>query len=53
MFNVTDCDAAVAEVTGHGGSVQMGPADAEGVGRMAVCLDPHRADFVVLTPASS
>lgn len=53
VFNVTDCDAAVAEVTGHGGSVQMGPADAEGVGRMAVCLDPHRADFVVLTPASS
>lgn len=53
VFNVTDCDAAVAEVTRNGGSVQMGPEDAEGVGRLAVCLDPHKADFVVLTPAES
>ncbi|MFF3213718.1 VOC family protein [Streptomyces sp. NPDC002886] len=51
VFHVTDCDAAVAEVTGRGGSVQMGPADAEGVGRLAVCLDPSNADFVVLTPS--
>ncbi|GGT10217.1 VOC family protein [Streptomyces chromofuscus] len=50
VFAVTDCDAAVAEVTGNGGSVQMGPEDAEGVGRMAVCVDPSDADFVVLTP---
>ncbi|MFD7556944.1 VOC family protein [Streptomyces sp. NPDC059533] len=53
VFNVTDCDAAVAEVTGNGGSVQMGPVDAEGVGRMAVCLDPSNADFVLLTPTGS
>ncbi len=53
VFDVTDCDATVAEVTGHGGSVQMGPEDAEGVGRLAVCLDPAKADFVVLTPADS
>ncbi|MEU6142749.1 VOC family protein [Streptomyces sp. NPDC047081] len=51
VFAVADCDAAVAQVTGNGGSVQMGPADAEGVGRLAVCLDPWHADFVVLTPA--
>ncbi|MFJ7134383.1 VOC family protein [Streptomyces fungicidicus] len=51
VFHVTDCDAAVAEVTANGGSVQMGPDDAEGVGRLAVCLDPAGADFVVLTPA--
>ncbi|MFE1299291.1 VOC family protein [Streptomyces sp. NPDC058731] len=51
VFDVTDCDAAVARVTEGGGSVQMGPADMEGVGRLAVCLDPSRADFVVLTPA--
>jgi len=51
VFHVTDCDAAVAQVTGNGGSVQMGPEDAEGVGRLAVCLDPSNADFVVLTPA--
>lgn len=50
VFRVADCDAAVAKVTEHGGSVQMGPEDAEGVGRLAVCLDPWRADFVLLTP---
>ncbi|KUO16057.1 VOC family protein [Streptomyces dysideae] len=53
VFNVTDCDAAVAKVTENGGSVQMGPEDAEGVGRLAVCLDPSNADFVVLTPTES
>jgi predicted enzyme related to lactoylglutathione lyase len=53
VFAVADCDAALAQVTGHGGSVQMGPEDAEGVGRLAVCLDPAGADFVVLTPAGS
>lgn len=51
VFAVADCDAAVAKVTENGGSVQMGPEDAEGVGRLAVCLDPSNADFVVLTPA--
>ena len=34
----------------NGGTVQMGPVDAEGVGRMALCLDPFKADFVLLTP---
>ncbi|WP_200301734.1 VOC family protein [Streptomyces adelaidensis] len=53
VFAVTDCDAAVAKVTENGGSVQMGPEDAEGVGRLAVCLDPSNADFVLLTPAQS
>ncbi|MEV6168989.1 VOC family protein [Streptomyces sp. NPDC051954] len=53
VFAVADCDAAVAKVTENGGSVQMGPDDAEGVGRLAVCLDPSGADFVVLAPASS
>jgi predicted enzyme related to lactoylglutathione lyase len=51
VFNVTDCDAAVARITENGGTVQMGPETVEGVGRMAVCLDPSTADFVVLTPA--
>ncbi|MEU1517090.1 VOC family protein [Streptomyces sp. NPDC005811] len=53
VFTVTDCDAAVAEVTGHGGRVQMGPADAEGVGRVAVCVDPADADFVLLRPTGA
>ncbi|MDT0318866.1 VOC family protein [Streptomyces millisiae] len=51
VFHVTDCDAALGRVTGHGGRVQMGPEDAEGVGRLAVCVDPAGADFVVLTPS--
>ncbi|MDX2937278.1 VOC family protein [Streptomyces ipomoeae] len=51
VFEVPDCDAAVAKVTANGGTVQMGPQDAEGVGRLAVCLDPSNADFVVLTSA--
>ncbi|MFF0433809.1 VOC family protein [Streptomyces sp. NPDC004327] len=51
VFHADDCDAAVARVTGNGGSVQMGPEDAEGVGRLAVCLDPSNADFVLLTPS--
>lgn len=53
VFHVTDCDAAVAKVTENGGKVQMGPENAEDVGRLAVCLDPFDADFVVLTPAQS
>jgi predicted enzyme related to lactoylglutathione lyase len=53
VFAVTDCDAAVAKVTENGGSVQMGPEDAEDIGRLAVCLDPSNADFVVLAPARS
>lgn len=52
VFAVSDCDAAVTAVTGNGGSVQMGPEDVEGVGRLAVCLDPSNADFVVLQPSS-
>ncbi|MDB1087102.1 VOC family protein [Streptomyces sp. ACA25] len=51
VFAVTDCDASVAAVTEHGGTVQMGPEDAEGVGRLAVCVDPAGADFVLLTPS--
>ncbi|MGW8763652.1 VOC family protein [Streptomyces sp. NPDC055815] len=50
VFAVADCDATVDKVNAHGGSVQMGPVDMEGVGRLAVCLDPSNADFVVLTP---
>jgi hypothetical protein len=53
VFAVSDCDAAVAKVTENGGSVQMGPEDAQDVGRLAVCLDPSSADFVVLTPVRS
>ncbi|MGF1432016.1 VOC family protein [Kitasatospora sp. LaBMicrA B282] len=52
VFTVADCDATVAAVTAHGGSVQMGPVDALDIGRMAVCLDPAGADFVLLKPVA-
>ena len=52
VFGTADCDASVAKVTANGGSVQMGPEDAPGVGRIAVCLDPHGADFVLLAPGA-
>ncbi|MEG3627878.1 VOC family protein [Streptomyces poriticola] len=51
VFAVTDCDAAVARAGEKGGTVQMGPEDMEGVGRLAVCVDPAGADFVVLKPS--
>ncbi|MEV6395240.1 VOC family protein [Streptomyces sp. NPDC051907] len=53
VFAVTDCDAAVAKVIEKGGTIQMGPEDSEGVGRLAVCVDPSNADFVVLKPEQS
>lgn len=52
VFAVNDTDASVTAVTKNGGSIQMGPEDADGVGRLAVCLDPAGADFVILTPAA-
>jgi uncharacterized protein len=52
VFAVADCDASMAAVTGHGGSVQRGPETSEGVGRLAVCLDPSGAGFVILAPAA-
>ncbi|RKE17680.1 VOC family protein [Streptomyces sp. TLI_171] len=52
VFTVTDCDAAVATVRARGGEVAMGPEDAPGIGRMAVCTDPAGAEFVLLTPAA-
>lgn len=51
VFAVADCDATLARLTEHGGRVVYGPDDAEGVGRLAVCLDPSgEADFVILKP---
>ncbi|MGI5122460.1 VOC family protein [Marinactinospora thermotolerans] len=50
VFHVSDCDASVARVAGNGGGVYMGPEDAPGVGRLAVCHDSAGASFVLLTP---
>lgn len=51
VFEVVDCDATIARVRDNGGRVRMGPEEAEGVGRLAVCLDGAGAEFVVLTSA--
>lgn len=51
VFATADCDAALERATERGGTVQMGPEDVPGVGRLAVCLDPAGADFVLLTPS--
>ncbi|MFE1101324.1 VOC family protein [Nocardiopsis alba] len=51
VFHVMDCDAVIAELRDAGGQVLMGPEDAPGVGRLAVCSDPFGAGFVLLTPS--
>jgi uncharacterized protein len=47
-FEVTDVDTVVATARGNGGGVLMGPADMEGVGRMAALTDPFGARFSVI-----
>lgn len=49
VFQVADCDAAVATVRQHGGQLLHGPAEIEGVGRFAVVADPWGAAFQVIT----
>lgn len=48
-FEVTDCDAAAAAASSHGGTVLMPPQDIEGVGRLALFTDPFGAPFAVIT----
>jgi uncharacterized protein len=50
-FEVADGDAVVAEARRRGGSVPMEPVDMEGVGRLAVLVDPFGAPFAVITSA--
>ncbi|MBR8744315.1 VOC family protein [Nocardiopsis sp. MG754419] len=50
VFQVADCDATAASVRDADGRVHMGPEDAPGVGRIAVCSDRFSAGFVVLDP---
>ena len=49
VFEVEDCDAAVAKVRELGGSVIREPQDLEGVGRFAVVTDRWGAVFQVIT----
>jgi predicted enzyme related to lactoylglutathione lyase len=48
VFQVADCDAAVATVRELGGSVYREPSNIEGVGRFAVVADPAGAAFQVI-----
>ena len=48
VFEVEDCDAAVAKVQELGGSVHVGPRDLEGIGRFAVVADRWGAVFQVI-----
>ena len=48
VFEVDDCDAAVAKVQGLGGSVIREPQDLEGVGRFAVVADRWGAVLQVI-----
>jgi uncharacterized protein len=47
-FEVPDVDTVVAKARSGGGGVLMGPADMEGVGRMAALTDPYGARFSVI-----
>jgi len=49
VFEVEDCDAAVAKVRELGGSVLQEPRTMEGVGRFAAVADPWGAVFQVIT----
>jgi predicted enzyme related to lactoylglutathione lyase len=51
-FEVADCDAVVAKATEKGGTAPMPPDDVEGVGRIAVLIDPFGASFALLTSTS-
>ncbi|MDI2126602.1 VOC family protein [Yinghuangia seranimata] len=50
-FEVADCDAAVAAVTAHGGSVVTPVDDNPAIGRFALVADPEGARFAVITSA--
>jgi predicted enzyme related to lactoylglutathione lyase len=49
VFEVADCDAAVAKVQELGGRLLHGPDDIEGIGRFAVVADPWGATFQMIT----
>ncbi|WP_095011609.1 VOC family protein [Tsuneonella mangrovi] len=48
--HVLDVDAAACAVTDAGGTIQMGPMDMAGVGRMAMVADPQGAPLYLMTP---
>ena len=51
VFQVDDCDAAVAKVKASGGKVLAEAQDMPGIGRFAKCADPQGAAFSVIQAA--
>jgi predicted enzyme related to lactoylglutathione lyase len=51
-FEVEDCDTVVARAQELGATVIIPAVDAEGVGRLAMLLDPFGAPFAVITSAT-
>ncbi|MFE1774829.1 VOC family protein [Streptomyces sp. NPDC059008] len=47
-FGVLDCDATYAAAVGQGATVLIPPADAPGVGRLAMVKDPAGAPFALI-----
>lgn len=45
---VDNADETAAKITANGGTVQVPPFDAPGVGRMAMVADPSGADFAII-----
>ncbi|MFD4625624.1 VOC family protein [Streptomyces sp. NPDC058475] len=52
-FEVEDCDAVVARAQELGATVIIPAVDAEGVGRLAMFLDPFGAPFAVITSVTA
>lgn len=48
-----DVDARVAAIEADGGTIQMPPWDAPGVGRLAMVTDPQGAAFYLMKPTSA
>jgi predicted enzyme related to lactoylglutathione lyase len=49
-FNVPALDAAIAMVTGGGGSVINGPMEVPGGAWIVQCFDPQGAAFALVAP---
>ncbi len=50
--HVANADATARAIAQHGGTLQQGPFDVPGVGRMAICQDPTGATFSIWQPTA-
>jgi uncharacterized protein len=52
-FEVIDCDGQAALAQSLGGSVRVAPGEVDGMGRVAVLVDPQGAVFAVIQPPAT